>query len=170
MIGQRLRYVSDACRTTLARASVIGREFDVAVLERVSDGPGHELLDALDEAMGARLLGEAPGPPGRLRFAHALIRDTLYEELPAARRASLHRLVAEALETLHAGDLDPYLAELAHHSAGVGARERRRGARLCAARRRQGRAAARLRGGGRAVRDGPGGARAGLAGRCDGAL
>jgi tetratricopeptide (TPR) repeat protein len=115
VIGQRLRYVSDACRMTLARASVIGREFDVAVLERVSDGPGHELLDALDEAMDARLLGEAPGPPGRLRFAHALIRDTLYEELPAARRASLHRLVAEALETLHAGDLDPYLAELAHH-------------------------------------------------------
>ena len=32
-----------------------------------------------------------PGSPGRLRFTHALVRDTLYDGLPQARRLELHR-------------------------------------------------------------------------------
>ena len=40
-----------------------------------------------------------PGAAGRLRFAHVLIRDTLYESLPSARRARLHRAAVEAIET-----------------------------------------------------------------------
>ena len=38
------------------------------------------------------------GAPGRLRFAHALIRDTLYEELTPVRRPQLHRRAGEAIE------------------------------------------------------------------------
>ena len=34
---------------------------------------------------------DVPGSPGRLRFGHALIRDTLYDELTPARRLQLHR-------------------------------------------------------------------------------
>ena len=115
VIAQRLGLVSEGCRSTLGFASVIGREFDVTALERLADEPEAELLAALDEATEARLVGDSPGTPGRLRFSHALIRDTLYDELPSARRALLHRRLGETLEELHAHDLDPYLAELAHH-------------------------------------------------------
>jgi DNA-binding SARP family transcriptional activator len=115
VIGQRLRLVSEGCRSTLGFASVIGREFDVTSLERLADEPQAELLAALDEATEARLVGDSPGTPGRLRFSHALIRDTLYDELPSARRALMHRRLGETLEELHAHDLDPHLAELAHH-------------------------------------------------------
>jgi DNA-binding SARP family transcriptional activator len=115
VIGQRLRMVSESCRGTLGLASVIGREFEVPTLERLSEQPAPELLGALDEATEARLIGDSPGSPGRLRFSHALIRDTLYDELPSARRALVHRRLGETLEGLHAHDLDPHLAELAHH-------------------------------------------------------
>ena len=65
--------------------------------------------------MAARVVADVPGAPGRLRFAHALIRDTLYDGLTAARRVRLHRRAVEVLEPLYGADPSPHLAELAHH-------------------------------------------------------
>jgi tetratricopeptide (TPR) repeat protein len=59
---------------------------------------------------------DVPGGPGRLRFAHVLIRDTLYEGLTTARRVRMHRLAVEALAALYGEEPGPHLAELAHHS------------------------------------------------------
>jgi DNA-binding NarL/FixJ family response regulator len=56
-----------------------------------------------------------PGGLGRWRFAHALVREVLYEGLPAARRVRLHGRIGEALEAVYEADLGPHLAELAHH-------------------------------------------------------
>src|SRR5207302_7909698 len=61
------------------------------------------------------VVADLPGHPGRMRFAHVLIRDTLYDELPPGRRVQLHRRVGDALEELYAGNPEPHLAELAHH-------------------------------------------------------
>ena len=61
------------------------------------------------------MVAAVPGAPGRLRFTHALIRDTLYDSIPAGRRVRLHRQAGEALETRYMQDLGPHLAELAHH-------------------------------------------------------
>ena len=116
VIGRRLRHLSNECRRVLTLASVLGREFGLVALERVADYTGIDrLLEVFDEAVAARVVGEVPGALGRLRFAHSLIRDTLYSELPATHRARLHRRVAEVLEALYAADLEPHLAELAHH-------------------------------------------------------
>jgi DNA-binding SARP family transcriptional activator len=115
VIGLRLRRLSDDCKRVLALASVLGREFDLDALARVGAYELDPLLDLLEEAVSARVVGEVPGAHGRLRFAHVLIRDTLYEEVPATRRLRLHRQVGEALEGLYANDLDPHLTELAYH-------------------------------------------------------
>ena len=115
VIGRRLRRLSDDCKAVLTLASVLGREFDLDALARVTDHELEGLLDLLDEAISAGVVGEVPGAHRRLRFAHVLIRDTLYDELTATRRMRLHRSVGEALEALYANDLDPHLAELAHH-------------------------------------------------------
>lgn len=117
VIGQRLRRLSDDCKRMLTLTSVLGREFDVDALVRVSDETLDRLLDLLDEAITARVVGEVPGGRGRLRFTHVLIRDALYDELTATRRMRLHRQVGEALEALYAHDRDQHLAELAHHFA-----------------------------------------------------
>ena len=80
MIGQRVGRLSERCRSLLVPASVLGREFGLDALARLSDLSRDELLESLDEAMTERVVGDVPGSPGRLRFAHALIRDTLYDE------------------------------------------------------------------------------------------
>jgi predicted ATPase len=115
VIRRRLRHVSDNCRLVLVLASVLGREFDLAALERVSEVSGEQLLEVLDEAAQEQVVTDVPGQPGRMRFAHVLIRDTMYDELAPGRRVQLHRRVGDALEELYADNLEPHLAELAHH-------------------------------------------------------
>ncbi|MGD9098847.1 MAG: tetratricopeptide repeat protein [Anaerolineae bacterium] len=48
-------------------------------------------------------------------FRHALTRDVAYDSLLYARRRELHRLVAQATETLYSDRLDEHVASLAHH-------------------------------------------------------
>ncbi len=115
VIRRRLRHLSDNCQLVLVLGSVIGREFDLAALERVSDVSSDQLLEVLDEAARERIVTAVPGQPGRMRFAHVLIRDTLYDELTPGRRVQLHRRVGDALEDLYADNLEPHLAELAYH-------------------------------------------------------
>ncbi len=116
VIGRRLSRLSEACNRVLGLAAVVGREFSLPVLNTLAELPEEQLLDILDEAIAARLVQDVPGAPDRYAFTHALVRDTLYEELTAARRARLHRLVAEAIERLAPSD-DPPLADLAYHYA-----------------------------------------------------
>jgi DNA-binding SARP family transcriptional activator/tetratricopeptide (TPR) repeat protein len=115
VIRRRLRHLSDDCKLVLVLASVLGREFRLDALEIVSGVTRETLLERLDEAAAARVVGEVPGAAGRLRFSHALIRDSLYDELTPGRRALLERRIGEALEALYEGDPEPYLTELAHH-------------------------------------------------------
>jgi eukaryotic-like serine/threonine-protein kinase len=115
VIGRRLQRLSAECTQVLTLAAVIGREFGLDAIERVSELRSGELYDVLDEALTARVLTGAPGGRGRLRFAHALIRETLYESLTTMRRVQLHRRVAGMLEELYATDTDPHLAELTYH-------------------------------------------------------
>jgi DNA-binding SARP family transcriptional activator len=116
VITRRLTYLSEECNRVLVLASVLGREFSLEALARMAAVSEDELLDMLDEAMAARVVSDLPGGAGRLRFAHVLVRDALYEGLTAARRVRLHRLAVGTLEALHGEQLDPHLDELAYHS------------------------------------------------------
>jgi class 3 adenylate cyclase/tetratricopeptide (TPR) repeat protein len=114
VIGRRLSRLGAECQTALARAAVQGRDFDLGVVERVAGIAGDAVLDALDEAIAAGLV-EALPTPDRFRFAHALVRDTLYGELTTSRRIRVHRQVGEALEALGAAAKPERLGELALH-------------------------------------------------------
>lgn len=115
VVGHRLRHLSDECNRLLTLASVLGREFDVDALAAASGLEPDASLGLLDEAIEARVVSEVPSMIGRMRFAHALIRDAAYHRLTKSRRVRLHRQVGEALESLRSLDLDPHLTELAHH-------------------------------------------------------
>jgi DNA-binding CsgD family transcriptional regulator/tetratricopeptide (TPR) repeat protein len=115
VVSRRLDRLSDTCTSVLTAASVIGRDFTVALLGRVSRLDGDALLDALEEAEMARIIAAAPPIAGRYRFVHALVRESLYEELPSTRRLRLHRQVGEALEAISGPANEARLAELAHH-------------------------------------------------------
>ncbi len=90
MIMRRLSRLSERCNSVLTIASVIGREFGMDALTRASGLPDEQLLAALDEAVRATVILEAPHITGRYRFAHALIREALYDELTTTRRVHLH--------------------------------------------------------------------------------
>jgi DNA-binding winged helix-turn-helix (wHTH) protein/tetratricopeptide (TPR) repeat protein len=115
VIGRRLSRLSEACNSALSIAAVIGREFDMAVLEAVADLADEELLDALEEGVRAQLVSESREVGGRFAFMHALVRETLHGELSSPRRVKLHRRVAEAIERLAHDTPDPPLADLAYH-------------------------------------------------------
>ena len=120
VIGARLNRLTPPCVPVLQSAAVIGREFRFDLLRRLlEDMPEEQCLAALEEAQAAGLIDES-AEPGAYQFAHALVRDTLYDELPALRRARLHQRIAAALELQHEGDLTPCLSALAHHYHAAG--------------------------------------------------
>jgi class 3 adenylate cyclase len=100
-------------RKVLEIASVIGRDFSVNILETVSETPRERLIELLDEANTLELVHEVRGAAERYSFRHALIREALYDALPAAKRRRLHSSVAEAIRGLNASR-EPY-AEIAFH-------------------------------------------------------
>jgi DNA-binding SARP family transcriptional activator len=120
VIGRRLRLLSEDSRGILALAAVLGREFEFGVLTHLSGLSEEQLLDMLEEAIRVHVVAEVPAAPERLRFAHSLIRDTLYAELGGLRRLRLHREVGEALEAFYGENREPHLAELAHHFHAAG--------------------------------------------------
>ncbi|MGH8972299.1 MAG: ATP-binding protein, partial [Acidimicrobiia bacterium] len=111
VVGRRLSRLSEAANEVLAVAAVIGREFDMGLLTEVVGGGADAVLDAIEEAEAARLVVADRGRPGVYSFAHALVRSTLYEELPSAGRLRLHRRVGLALEQR----VGAALPELARH-------------------------------------------------------
>jgi DNA-binding SARP family transcriptional activator len=112
VLGRRLARLDDAARETLLLAAVVGREAGLRVLAEASGLDAAALADALDAVLAAHLVREERGG---YAFTHALVREAIYAELSAARRALLHGRVAEALERLGADD-----AELAHHFVEAG--------------------------------------------------
>src|SRR5438046_4438798 len=114
-IRRRLAPLPAPCRDALTFASVVGREFGLGALQRACGLAADALLEVLRPALGREILVPDPRTAGRYRFAHALIRETIYEELGAAERARLHGRIGEVLEALHEMDPIPHLATLAHH-------------------------------------------------------
>jgi tetratricopeptide (TPR) repeat protein len=120
-IGSRLNRLSPECNRALAAAAVIGREFDWTVLVRVADEVSEDACAAaLEEALAAGVV-EQGHEPDAYRFCHALIRETLYDEIPAIRRPRLHHRVASALEETTRHDPEPALSRLAFHFGAAGA-------------------------------------------------
>ncbi len=115
VVARRLHHVSPAANRILALAAVVGLQFELEVLERVADSADADrVLDGLEEAVAGRLVVELG--PGRHRFAHALVRDSIYSGLSATRRARVHGAVGAAMAALP-GDPAPRLPNLAHHFA-----------------------------------------------------
>jgi DNA-binding SARP family transcriptional activator len=113
VVNLRLAPLGDACVRLLTVAAVIGAEFDLEPLERISDLEGEDLAAALDEALAVELVLElAHSDHERLAFSHALVRRTLLERLSRAHRRRIHARVAEALQACRG---DTALPEIAYH-------------------------------------------------------
>ncbi|MFC4942955.1 helix-turn-helix transcriptional regulator [Pseudonocardia sp. GCM10023141] len=113
-IVARLGRLSPRARHQVRVASVVGREFSVAVVAAAIGQPIMSCLAPMDEAIAAGLVEAAPAA-GELRFVHVLVRDAIESALPGDERTRQHRAVAEALAELHGDRLAPHLSDLAWH-------------------------------------------------------
>ncbi|OKH85844.1 transcriptional regulator [Mycobacterium sp. ST-F2] len=111
VLRRRLARLPGPTVTALRQAAVLGRDIDVDLLAELGRSDPDDLLDALEPAVLLGLLDEPT--PGRLQFAHGLVRDTLYEDTSKLRRSRLH---AAALELLRAPGRSVDPAALAHHA------------------------------------------------------
>ena len=105
VLRYRVSRLGAPVRDVLLRAAVAGTDVDVL---------SEDSLDALETAVRHGLMTEEG--PGRFRFAHALVRDALYEEVSRTRRATWHRDIADALRARHPGRVEA----LAHHYLAAG--------------------------------------------------
>ena len=113
VVGRRLDRLSKQTNQALKTAAAIGREFDAELVIRVAELKPAELMKAAGEAVAERLVSDLG--EGRFSFSHALVRDTLYDELSTPQRARLHERIALALEEICGDDPTEHLGELAHH-------------------------------------------------------
>jgi class 3 adenylate cyclase/tetratricopeptide (TPR) repeat protein len=115
VILSRIDRLEREAREAIQLASVIGREFTVRLLDRISD-VGDGLEGFLAELKTLELIYEkAYFPELAYMFKHALTHDVAYSTLLAERRRALHRLVAVAIEELYPERLTEHYEALAHH-------------------------------------------------------
>ena len=109
LIWARYRSFGSDTRVLLDAAAVIGRAFDLDLLERTVAITGPAFWAALEPVIAAGLL--VPNAEGVHQFSHDKLRQTVYESLAPPVRKALHAAVGEALSNDGASD-----AELAHHA------------------------------------------------------
>jgi DNA-binding CsgD family transcriptional regulator/tetratricopeptide (TPR) repeat protein len=96
IIEQRLMQLELETQRLLEVAAIIGQEVAVDLWQAAGDTTDNQLAQAMEEAIAAHLLLEAPGSPS-VRFSHALVQETLVTRQSLLRRRATHRRVAELL-------------------------------------------------------------------------
>ncbi|HEX2565052.1 MAG TPA: AAA family ATPase, partial [Acidimicrobiales bacterium] len=111
VVRWRLAKLDPEVGDALVVASFIGEEFGLEVLSATVDRSMIDLRHQFDDAVHAGVVREVLDD--RMAFAHAIVRRTLQEELPAAAAAGLHRRIADVLVD-RAGE-GASAPEIAHH-------------------------------------------------------
>jgi len=112
IISQRLQALPALSHSVLDAASVIGEEFTLPVLQRVTALDSTLVLEGLQAARLAHIV-VVQADPSKYAFVHPLMREVLYASLATAARANLHAGAGLALEAL--GQIEPRLSEIAYH-------------------------------------------------------
>jgi tetratricopeptide (TPR) repeat protein len=113
-ILRRLSFLPDDTLQALQAASILGSAFSLIDLATVADRTALGLATALTEAIRTGVLRD---DGTHLRFRHDLIRDAIYEDLPASVRQALHHEAGQRLANAHA----PALLVAEHLARGAGA-------------------------------------------------
>ncbi|MEU4445305.1 BTAD domain-containing putative transcriptional regulator [Actinosynnema sp. NPDC050801] len=116
VIRHRLTQLTETARTHLRQASVLGQDVDLDVLIPLIGDDEDAVLDSVESALLAGFLVEPDAD--RLRFAHALVRETLYDDITRTRRARWHAAAADVVERAHPDDVEA----IAHHLLRAGSR------------------------------------------------
>jgi DNA-binding CsgD family transcriptional regulator/tetratricopeptide (TPR) repeat protein len=114
-IGRRLVRLSEPCNKLLGAAAILGRQFAARDIAITTDQDVRQVLTILEPAVQAGILQTSDDTPGGYQFIHGLIRETIYEDLPAADRLRMHGRAGDALVAVHSAHLEPALTLIAYH-------------------------------------------------------
>jgi class 3 adenylate cyclase/tetratricopeptide (TPR) repeat protein len=112
-VRRRVARLPEAVHDVLRTASVVGLDFELPVAALASGKAELDTLEALETAGRAGLVLETG--VDQYRFAHALVRAALRDQLTRSRLVRIHLAVGEAIEAHHASNLDEQAAALAYH-------------------------------------------------------
>ena len=116
IVASRLDQLSPTARAVAETAAVVGPIFSTELVREVGGWPEAAVLEALNELLDRRLIHDTSGQPQfDYAFAHAVIRQTLYADLPPDRCKHRHRRIGQVMEELYANRLVELSGELALH-------------------------------------------------------
>ncbi|MET0286159.1 MAG: AAA family ATPase [Polyangiales bacterium] len=98
LLRKRVMRLGAEAKRVLEAAAVVGAQWDAALVERVTMLPQDVCADALDAALAHGVIAPVEGRIDGYRFAHDLLRDTLYSDLTQRERRRLHGSIASTLE------------------------------------------------------------------------
>ncbi|MEL6865211.1 MAG: tetratricopeptide repeat protein, partial [Bacteroidota bacterium] len=119
----RIDRLSNLVKETVKAAAVIGREFEVPILNEVlkqneefvkyngnATSVLREQIETAEQGQIWRSMNEL-----RYMFKHSLLREAVYDMQLRARLRRLHQLIAEAIEKLYSENLGERYVDLAFH-------------------------------------------------------
>ncbi len=118
----RLLQLSASAHAFLELAATIGCEFTFDLLISASNAEVDTAVCALDELWQKRIVREVGA--NRYDFTHDKLREVAYAEINVPQRRLLHRRIAQALEALHAEDLDLVSGQIASQYERAGMAEK----------------------------------------------
>ncbi|WP_130493427.1 ATP-binding protein [Motilibacter rhizosphaerae] len=131
VVRRRVDQLPEGTRQALGVAAVVGRSYAVPLVAAAGGRDEDDVLGALAPAAAVGLVVEEAAE--QFRFSHALVRDAVYDALPATSRARTHAAVARALEEQDGHEglegervVGPRSAEVAWHWLHAGPRHARR--------------------------------------------
>jgi class 3 adenylate cyclase/tetratricopeptide (TPR) repeat protein len=115
MIRERMAGLTEPARRVLQIGAVVGLAFDEATTRAAAGIDLASCVEAVERCVAAGLVREVDA--GRFEFAHAIVRQTVLDDLSRTRLAALHWRVAEALEAAAPGSRRSEVAM--HYAAGI---------------------------------------------------
>jgi class 3 adenylate cyclase/tetratricopeptide (TPR) repeat protein len=118
LIAARLDTLSEAEKTLVQDAAVVGKVFWLGAVRRLADGVDPETLEERLHSLGRKQFVQrerrsSMEGESQYAFAHSVVRDVAYNQIPRADRAEKHRRAAAWLESL--GRPAEHAELLAHH-------------------------------------------------------
>ncbi len=114
VILRRVHRLPRKTQLVLNQAAVLGPTFATSDLQEMDQHVEPDFYESLDILLERQLIHQG-SRLNWLEFSHRQLQRTLYEDLTALKRRSLHRAAGEALERRYPSNLEAVSEELAHH-------------------------------------------------------
>jgi class 3 adenylate cyclase/tetratricopeptide (TPR) repeat protein len=117
VLASRIDRLPSAGKELLQTLSVLGREFRLTLVKRVTGRSDSELEQMLAQLELSEFIFELPAASDDLEyiFKHALTQEVAYNSILGERRRALHERVGHAIEELYAERLEDQYGDLARH-------------------------------------------------------